>query len=75
MVMKKAKKAKIAILAACLTLPLFGIELYTPDDADSQTRVCPTSSVKCKVTFEHPVHGEITVDSEKGSNDDAVIIE
>lgn len=56
-----------------VTVVVFG--LFTPTEVSSQTSICPNSSIKCDVTFDHPDHGEITVSSEKGKDDSAVIIE
>lgn len=53
---------------------MVGIVLSVPGESNSQTRVCPNSSIKCNVTVNHPEHGKITVESEKGPNDDSVIL-
>lgn len=69
------KKSRIAVWTVALTFVLGGIGLYLPGEAYSDTKICPNSSVKCNVTFEHDEYGEITVESEKGENDSAIVIE
>jgi hypothetical protein len=68
--------AEVKVLGSIfLSFMLIGFTLTMPTESNSQTRVCPNSSVKCNVTVNHPDHGKITVESEKGANDDAVIIQ
>lgn len=69
------KNIKTLLVTGCLAVVLIGIGLFQPDKAYSETTVCPNSSVKCNVTFNHPDYGKITVESEKGKNDSAVTIQ
>ena len=61
---------KLAILSLFLISCFFFSE---PIQADGG--VCPNSSVKCKVTFNHEKYGKVTVDSEKGKKDSAIELE
>lgn len=62
-------------LAAISVIIILGIGIYSPKKANSETKICPNSSVKCEVTFNHEEYGKITVASEKGKNDSAISIE
>jgi hypothetical protein len=63
-------------IKSILIIVALGVLLF-PQKAESsmKTKVCPNSSVKCNVTFTTEEHGEITVESEKGKNDSAIVVE
>ena len=65
-------KIKNVLRLAALTAAMFAVFMsfdVPPAEAAAGMRICPNSSIKCNVTVD-----DITVRSEKGKYDDAVII-